>query len=196
MSRNEPSTTRPEPNDPKRASADDATSSGWDRDDYGFRGPSFRGGAGDDDAVVPAGAMQGGAGRDDAEEPPGSQRPDRYRASGGYFDARPPTAEPNSVTDDEVSQSLTRTDEHLHEEVCHALEGCSVDASHIEVRVMNGEVTLEGHVDDRGQLREAEDVCADIHGVKRVHNLLRVGTDDASATVQPSTRSSEPSGRS
>lgn len=86
-------------------------------------------------------------------------------------------------------KNFTRSDERIHEDVCHALEDCHVDATHIEVRVASGEVTLEGNVADRQDKREAEDVCADVRGVKQVHNLLRVGFDEPSpGNGRPSSR--------
>lgn len=89
-------------------------------------------------------------------------------------------------------KNFTRSDERILEDVCHALEDCHVDASHIEVRVTNGEVTLEGHVADRRDKREAEDVCADTRGVKQVHNLLRIGEPSATSGNGAHASSSRP----
>lgn len=72
-------------------------------------------------------------------------------------------------------QGYRRSDERLRELVCDALtEDDRVDASHIEVRVENAEVTLTGTVDDRQQKRCAEDAVEQIGGVRDVHNQLRV----------------------
>ena len=43
-----------------------------------------------------------------------------------------------------------------------------------EVRVSNGEVTLEGTVEDRRTKRMAEDIIEICPGVKQVHNRIRV----------------------
>jgi hypothetical protein len=68
-----------------------------------------------------------------------------------------------------------RSDERLREIVCEALtDDDRVDASHIEVSVQNGEVTLSGTVDDRRQKRLAEECVEDIAGVHDVQNQLRV----------------------
>ena len=49
-----------------------------------------------------------------------------------------------------------------------------IDASEVEVRVQNGEVTLTGVVEDRHTKRMAEDAIEDIMGVEDVHNQLKV----------------------
>lgn len=72
-------------------------------------------------------------------------------------------------------KNFTRSDERILEDVCHLLEDADVDASRIEVRVTQGEVTLEGNVDDRASKRAVEDIVYDTRGVKQCHNLLRVG---------------------
>jgi hypothetical protein len=68
-----------------------------------------------------------------------------------------------------------RADERIREDVCDALcEHGYVDASDIEVTVLNGEVTLIGIVRERPQKRMAEDAAEQISGVREVHNQLRV----------------------
>jgi osmotically-inducible protein OsmY len=49
-----------------------------------------------------------------------------------------------------------------------------LDATDIEVRVNNGEVTLSGSVDSRWAKRIAEDVAESVSGVKDVDNNLRI----------------------
>lgn len=69
-----------------------------------------------------------------------------------------------------------RSDERIREDVCDRLsEDSYVDASDIEVRVLNGEVTLNGTVDQRSAKRRAEDLIESISGVTHVQNNLRVG---------------------
>lgn len=68
-----------------------------------------------------------------------------------------------------------RSDERIKEDVCDRLtQHPEIDASEIEVRVSNGEVTLTGSVDERNAKRIAEDAVENIHGVREVHNQLRV----------------------
>jgi len=75
-----------------------------------------------------------------------------------------------------------------------------VDATHITVSVKNGEVTLEGTVNDRYQKRMAEDTAEQVQGVSDVQNHLRVQSEagDHSSTSSSSTsgkRSSTSSGQ-
>jgi osmotically-inducible protein OsmY len=68
-----------------------------------------------------------------------------------------------------------RSDARISEDVCDRLaESPDVDASNIEVKVENGEVTLAGSVADRGEKRRAEDLIENISGVREVHNHIRV----------------------
>ncbi|MGH9457473.1 MAG: BON domain-containing protein [Thermoanaerobaculia bacterium] len=68
-----------------------------------------------------------------------------------------------------------RSDERIREEVSERLmEDDRLDASNIEVRVENGEVTLTGTVDGRRMKRHAEDLAESIRGVRDIHNQLRV----------------------
>ena len=57
-----------------------------------------------------------------------------------------------------------------------------IDASHIEVQVKNGEVTLTGHVSDRRTKRMAEDLIERAAGVKDITNNLRVQKEDQQQT--------------
>jgi hypothetical protein len=67
------------------------------------------------------------------------------------------------------------SDEGLRERVCESLaDDDQLDASHIEVVVERGEVTLSGTVDDRRAKREAEDCASSVPGVRDVQNRLRV----------------------
>ena len=79
-----------------------------------------------------------------------------------------------------------RSDERIREELSEQLaQRYDLDASEIEVRVENGEVTLSGTVDDRSAKRMAEDLAESIFGVSEVHNHIRVqrgGTQGTSNT--------------
>jgi hypothetical protein len=66
-----------------------------------------------------------------------------------------------------------RSDERINEDVCDRLTYSVVDASDIEVKVSDGEVTLSGTVPNRWHKRQAENL-ADVPGVRDVHNQLRV----------------------
>ncbi|HEX3235859.1 MAG TPA: BON domain-containing protein [Gemmatimonadales bacterium] len=68
-----------------------------------------------------------------------------------------------------------RSDERIREDVNEELtRSPDVDASDVEVRVENSEVTLTGMVEDRHAKRLAEDLAERVSGVIDVHNQLRV----------------------
>jgi osmotically-inducible protein OsmY len=71
-------------------------------------------------------------------------------------------------------KNYARSDERVHEEVCELLADADVDASEIDVKVQDGEVTLEGTVHDRWSKREAENIACRARGVKDCHNRLRI----------------------
>jgi hypothetical protein len=74
-----------------------------------------------------------------------------------------------------------RSDERVYEEVCERLtEHGALDASGIEVRCENLEVTLEGTVSDRWSKRLAEEIAESARGVRDVHNRLRVSGSERS----------------
>lgn len=76
-------------------------------------------------------------------------------------------------------QGYRRADTRIHEDVCERLaEHGGVDASRIEVKVENGEVTLTGTVPERRMKRLAEDTLEEIRGVVDVHNHLKVARGD------------------
>jgi hypothetical protein len=71
-------------------------------------------------------------------------------------------------------RSYRRPDARIEEEIHDRLtRHPGLDASDIEVRVARGEVTLSGRVRDRRSRRLAEDVVADVPGVRDVMNHLR-----------------------
>lgn len=68
-----------------------------------------------------------------------------------------------------------RSDERIQDELHERLTAHGlIDATDVECRVVNGEVTLAGFVDSRAAKRAAEDLAEDIHGVRQVHNELRI----------------------
>jgi osmotically-inducible protein OsmY len=75
-------------------------------------------------------------------------------------------------------QGYQRSMERIHEDVCERLtQHGRVDASNIEVKVENGEVTLTGTVNSRQEKRMAEETVESVMGVTEVHNQLRVKRD-------------------
>ena len=72
-------------------------------------------------------------------------------------------------------KGYTRSDDRIREDISERLEDHpAIDASNIEIRVENGEVTLTGMVDNRRAKRLAEDIAEECRGVKDVHNQIRV----------------------
>jgi BON domain len=66
-----------------------------------------------------------------------------------------------------------RTDERIRDDVCQWMaDDPRLDAREIDVRVEDGDVTLEGRVDDRAARRLAEDIAAAVPGVRDVFNRL------------------------
>jgi hypothetical protein len=83
-----------------------------------------------------------------------------------------------------------RSDDRIREDVSEELtRHPAVDASDIEVRVENGDVTLTGSVDSRQAKRMAEDCVEQCSGVKEVHNQLRVNRQGSLQGEQQDTQS-------
>lgn len=72
-------------------------------------------------------------------------------------------------------KGYTRSDGRIRAEICErmAMHG-GLNPSDIEVRVENGEVTLEGTVESRPAKRLAEDIAISVQAVHDVHNRLRL----------------------
>jgi osmotically-inducible protein OsmY len=72
-------------------------------------------------------------------------------------------------------KNYRRSDQRIQEEVCDRLTSDpQVDASEIQVTVKDGEITLEGTVNERRMKRLAEDCAESVAGANQVHNRLRV----------------------
>jgi BON domain len=72
-------------------------------------------------------------------------------------------------------RSFKRQDDRIEEDINEQLTRHSmIDATEIEVKVQNGEVTLHGHVDSREAKRMAEDVAESVFGVKEVSNQIKI----------------------
>lgn len=113
-------------------------------------------------------------GRHGSAQPPGPHYDEQTRhGARGYQGYRQP-----GLHRGKGPQGYMRSDERIREAVCEALtDDEHVDASHIDVTVRDGEVTLTGTVDDRYQKRAAEDAIEHISGVRDVQNQLRAGGD-------------------
>lgn len=82
-----------------------------------------------------------------------------------------------------------RSDERIQEDICERLtRHPDIDASEIEIRVKDGEVTLTGTVDQRHCKRMAEDIAENISGVRDVRNEIRVQQDMESSYRESSPR--------
>ena len=68
----------------------------------------------------------------------------------------------------------TRTDERIREDVCQWMsDDPRLDAREVDVRVQDGDVTLEGRVEHRAARRLAQDIAAAVPGVRTVLNRLK-----------------------
>jgi osmotically-inducible protein OsmY len=80
-----------------------------------------------------------------------------------------------------------RSDERIREDVNDRLsDDYYLDASEVEVKVENTEVTLTGTVPSRHEKRRAEEIAENVSGVSNVENRLRVkraGESDYSSTT-------------
>jgi hypothetical protein len=85
-----------------------------------------------------------------------------------------------------------RSDERIQDDINERLsdEG-NLDATDIEVKVQNGEVTLTGNVADKQSKRLAEDIAEEVSGVSNVENKIKVSKEGN--TSQKSMSSSGPS---
>jgi osmotically-inducible protein OsmY len=80
-------------------------------------------------------------------------------------------------------KGYARSDERIRDDVNDRLtDDPFVDASEIDVSVQNGEVTLNGTVENRQAKRRAEDIVDNISGVKHVQNNLRVRQQGSTGT--------------
>lgn len=72
------------------------------------------------------------------------------------------------------SKNYRRSDARIEEEVHELLmRHHEIDATDVDVRVADGEVTLTGEVEDRRAKRLAEEIVEQCPGVRDVHNQLR-----------------------
>ncbi|HEX8819185.1 MAG TPA: BON domain-containing protein [Archangium sp.] len=81
-----------------------------------------------------------------------------------------------------------RSDDRIREEVCELLMDGPVDVGDVEVTVNNGEVTLNGRVEERWEKRAIEDIAANVRGVHDVHNRVRVRPPEDRPVAQEAAR--------
>jgi hypothetical protein len=119
--------------------------------------------------------MRGGAGGD-ADRDTDRDRPDPWTAFQPEGIARWSSAGERSQSHRGLGpRGYRRADERILEDVCDRLtDDPEVDASDVEVSVKEGEVTLEGSVDERRIKWLAEEIASRCLGVVDVHNHLRV----------------------
>lgn len=79
-------------------------------------------------------------------------------------------------------RSDQRIEEDLNEQLTRHRD---IDATEIEVKVQNGEVTLSGTVTDRQSKRLAEDIAENVSGVHNVQNQIRVSQQGSSYGTSP-----------
>jgi osmotically-inducible protein OsmY len=92
----------------------------------------------------------------------GGEAPSSLRATGRGFRGRGP-------------RGYVRGDERIRAELCEVLtEDDDIDASDIAVEVRDGEVTLQGTVEERWVMYQVEDMAEACVGVRAVHNRLEV----------------------
>jgi osmotically-inducible protein OsmY len=113
---------------------------------------------------------------DDAPPGYGSRDGDRPAIQHTGYRRDEPVRPPRGGHRGKGPQGYQRSDERIRELVCEALtDDDHVDATHVEVTVRDGEVTLAGIVDDRPMKRRAEEVTDRVPGVRDVHNQIRLG---------------------
>lgn len=117
-------------------------------------------------------------------EGPGGEGPDRPEAQlprerGGYREHRGQWQFGGGDRNDNYGgigpKNYRRSDQRIFEDVCDWLtEDLAIDAANIEVTVQDAEVTLTGTVRSRQMKRWVRDLVEKVHGVRDVHNQLRI----------------------
>jgi len=128
-----------------------------------------------------------------------NSRYDRDDRQGSYLDDRHGAPNPDYRNDrsnpgehhGKGPKGYKRSDERIREDVCDRLaDDDHLDATHINVAVSNGEVTLEGSIGSRSDKRRAEDCAESVSGVTHCQNNLRVGSSDDASFAQGGTSKS------
>lgn len=119
----------------------------------------------------------GGRTSERALRPGGSpERLSSFPSGGGtYEQVRSSTWDVEGPNVGRGPKGYRRSDERIHEDVCERMTAHGgLDARQIELTVENGEVTIDGTVEDRQAKRLAEDLAHSVGGVEDVHNRLRL----------------------
>ena len=130
-------------------------------DDGGYRGTSF---------VSPADTQQShsGMGR-------------RSYSGTGYGESRSSGTDYRGVG----PKNYTRSDERLTEDLCERLtQDPDIDASELDVKVVQGTATLQGSVPQRWMKHRAEDLADGCSGVRNVDNRIKVQQSGAGSMQQ------------
>ena len=78
-------------------------------------------------------------------------------------------------------KNFTRSDERVKEHVNELLmEHDEIDATHVQVDVKNGEVSVTGTVEDRQQRRAIEDLIEGMPGIQNVHIAIKIAAGSRS----------------
>ncbi len=92
-------------------------------------------------------------------------------------------------------RNYSRSDERITEDLNERLmQDEDIDATHINVSVSNGEVTLEGTVEQRWMKHRIEDLAERCSGVKDVENRIRVKRSDEGGSESDRSASSSTTG--
>ena len=92
-------------------------------------------------------------------------------------------------------KNYRRSDSRIEEDVNDRLSDQPyLDASDVEVRVENGEVTLSGAVNSRRDKRMVEDIAESVLGVTHVENRIRVRRGDWGAATTGTTETTGTTG--
>lgn len=73
-------------------------------------------------------------------------------------------------------KNYMRSDERILHDLCERLQDAALDASEVDVHVTDGEVVLDGVVNDRFTKRALEDIAFTVRGVRDCHNRLRLAS--------------------
>jgi len=72
-------------------------------------------------------------------------------------------------------KNFKRSDERIYDEICDRLsQGGHFDVSDVEIKVEDGEVTLEGSLDNRSDKHRIEMLADSVMGVKEITNQIKI----------------------
>jgi len=149
----------------------------------GGYGPSYAGNYGG--SYGPGYSSQGGPGigQDLSPEFGGGQgRPGQFSQQGSSgYGYQGIGGSPSIGTRGQGPKGYKRSDDRIREDLSDRLMQVNVDAGDVSIQVRDGEVTLEGTVNDRSTKRRIEDLAEGVLGASQVNNHLRVQSSSASS---------------